>query len=70
MNVGLHPRDIGAWIITETRSGLKACYQIVALAEPDIVYAVPIMTAIENADNTFVITLPVCIDLSSVLSGQ
>jgi len=50
----LHPRDIGAWIVIQTRSWsgtrrLKACYQIVALGEPDIVYAVPIMKTLIDA---------------------
>ena len=30
----LHPRDIGAWIMQETKDGLKTCYQIVAWALP------------------------------------
>jgi len=69
--LGLHPRDIGAWIIAETSSGLKVCYQIVALGQPDIVYAVPIMKAIRGADTAFVITLPVRTSLlrARVLTG-
>jgi hypothetical protein len=42
------------------------CYQIVALGQPDIVYAVPIMEAIRDADDAFVITLPVCTFLQRV----
>jgi len=60
-NTELHPRDIGAWILEETSEGLKACYQIVALEAPDMIYAIPIMGVLDNASSTLdqTLTLPV-----------
>lgn len=56
-NTELHPRDIGAWILDESNDGLKACYQIVALEAPDMIYAIPIMDVLDNASSTLGQTL-------------
>ncbi|OIW29105.1 hypothetical protein CONLIGDRAFT_633281 [Coniochaeta ligniaria NRRL 30616] len=58
----LHRRDIGAWILQETSDGLKACYQIVALGEPDIVYAVPLKQLLRDVRTKGVATLPGTMD--------
>jgi hypothetical protein len=56
----LYPRDIGAWILDETSDGLKACYQIVALDAPDMLYAFPLTELLEEVSNRQIVTLPVC----------
>jgi len=56
----LHTRDIGAWILEETSKGLKACYQIVALEAPDMIYAIPMIKILGEASRSrHTLTLPV-----------
>ncbi|KAK1833755.1 hypothetical protein QBC39DRAFT_380305 [Podospora conica] len=44
----LSPRDVGAWILEKTDAGLRAFYQIVAVGEPDEVYAIPIKDVLQD----------------------
>lgn len=57
----MSPRDVGAWILEKTDTGLRVCYQIVALEEPDEVYAIFLMDVLREFRPAMfgVTTLPV-----------
>ncbi|KAK4214613.1 hypothetical protein QBC37DRAFT_482154 [Rhypophila decipiens] len=68
----LRPRDIGAWIIVQTpdnSSHFRAFYQLVALGEPDMVYAIAVEPMLRGISPPGVYVLPGTIDHFSYLEA-